>query len=94
MRSPTEGPGRRTAVHAGPTALAVKEARAVWLDTPDLAENVASTAGYAYQIGPSGDPENVVWTKTNAGDPSCSRRRLGGTRGFNNRYGILGSGGR
>jgi hypothetical protein len=25
--------------------LAVKEARAVWLDTPDLAENGASTAG-------------------------------------------------
>jgi hypothetical protein len=24
----------RTAVHAGPTALAVKEARAAWLDTP------------------------------------------------------------
>jgi hypothetical protein len=50
----------------------VEEARAERFDTPDLAENGPSTAAYAYQIGLSGDPEKVVWTKTNAGDPSCS----------------------
>jgi hypothetical protein len=42
-----------------------------------LAQNGASTASYAYQIGLSGDPENVVWTKTSAGDPRWSGRRGG-----------------
>jgi hypothetical protein len=36
---------------------------------------------------------SVVSTKTNAGDPNWSGELewgVGGTRGFNNRYGILG----
>src|SRR5215472_18109665 len=73
------GPGGRTAVHAGPTALAVDEARAEWLDTPAWLKNGASTANYAYQIEPSGDPESVVSTKANSGDPICSEQRGGST---------------
>jgi hypothetical protein len=49
-------PARRTAIRAGPTPYTVEEARAGRFDTPDLAENDASTASYMYQIGPSDDP--------------------------------------
>ena len=40
------GPGGRTAVHAGPTTLAVEEARAEWLDTPVWLKTVPQQAPY------------------------------------------------
>jgi hypothetical protein len=60
------------------------------VDTPDLAENGASEPASRIKSGSPRIPLSTVSTKTNAGDQTC-RDAEGGTRGFNNRYGILGS---